>query len=789
MKKLINNSIPFLIFVIWATFVLGQDFQAPLNVDITNDGINPVHITDVGPNKALDVNVVQTVSTGSSGGTTTTFVSGGTLTVTGTVDANITNPTVTVHVDNPTTSVTTSASGVTPISGNVTVDNPVTSVTTSALGNTPVTETNPVTSMTTSALGTTPISGAVDVNSMPVVTVNVASTPTTTTPVTQATTTWNVGGTVTIANPTTTVAVYAADHICSENSTTATLGSNATFTGTFVSTMGSAAMSILVSSDVASAASGLHIQFSSDGVNIDDEQLMSFTDTTNGQSYGATCRGPYARIIYTNGATPQSVFRLQSYGHIMAPTGDIIDVNFNITGAKHAMLTKSMIVGHSTDPTGYEDVKVNPAGAMTVDASGTNLNVLPAIANANPSVKTEGTQGVVSTDLNGNLRTRSYSESILGDTVVQPRINQVEVNFSEAFDATILTNSTSGTGTALQSNGGAAYSSGTATTADSSGVSVQSILYRPGHESFVYFTAAWTSPTSTDSFQRIGAMDAAFASALNGFYMGYEGLNMKASFRQNGVDTHQAFNGDLLDSNSTSVFTRAGVIEAIDYTKLNVFRIRWSWFGAAPVVWQILSPDGNWVTFHSYRNPNTQLLPSIFQPNLFVAISVNKSLSDATDLKMTTSCWAAGTTDDQIKITDSVVDTSLAKLVRSVIVGHTTAGGGGYVNVKVTATGAMKIDPTGATTQPVSTTVVSNLAHAQITVTNVATLIRASNAARVSLIIRNQGAANMYVGGSGVTTANGILVNINDTLILDRTTAAVYGIVSAASTTAAYLEE
>lgn len=86
-----------------------------------------------------------------------------------------------------------------------------------------------------------------------------------------------------------------------------------------------------------------------------------------------------------------------------------------------------------------------------------------------------------------------------------------------------------------------------------------------------------------------------------------------------------------------------------------------------------------------------------------------------------------------------------------------------------------------------STTIVTNQVTVDTTVGGV--VIKALNTSRKSIIIRNQGATDMYVGPSGVTTANGILVKANEVLTLDRNTAAIYGIVGAGSTTAGYLEE
>lgn len=89
-----------------------------------------------------------------------------------------------------------------------------------------------------------------------------------------------------------------------------------------------------------------------------------------------------------------------------------------------------------------------------------------------------------------------------------------------------------------------------------------------------------------------------------------------------------------------------------------------------------------------------------------------------------------------------------------------------------------------------TSTVASNKSnHNQITISNSPTLILAQNIARRSLLIRNQGATDMYVGNSAVSVSSGVLLKASEVLILDRSYAAWYGIVSAGTTTAGYIEE
>lgn len=68
-------------------------------------------------------------------------------------------------------------------------------------------------------------------------------------------------------------------------------------------------------------------------------------------------------------------------------------------------------------------------------------------------------------------------------------------------------------------------------------------------------------------------------------------------------------------------------------------------------------------------------------------------------------------------------------------------------------------------------------------------LIRTANHSRRSIIIRNQGGTDAYIGPHGLTIATGLLVKAGESVSLDRSTSAIYGIVAAGSTTMAYLEE
>jgi hypothetical protein len=83
----------------------------------------------------------------------------------------------------------------------------------------------------------------------------------------------------------------------------------------------------------------------------------------------------------------------------------------------------------------------------------------------------------------------------------------------------------------------------------------------------------------------------------------------------------------------------------------------------------------------------------------------------------------------------------------------------------------------------------ASIATNQVSVTTAATLIAAARSGRQSIVITLTAATVLYIGGSGVTTANGLYVAgvVGQTITLD-TAAAVYGIVGAGTLTVSYLE-
>lgn len=156
------------------------------------------------------------------------------------------------------------------------------------------------------------------------------------------------------------------------NSSTTPLAANAQFTGSWTDTFGFALVKYSVQSDVISAVPGLAREWSTDTVNImrwDPADSLDSTRVgpTGGVVETAVPHARYFRIIYTNGNSPQTYFRLKSVLSRYVATGDLSDIGTPPVIGDHAMLVKSVIVGKSTaGGTNYVDVKVNPAGNLAL---------------------------------------------------------------------------------------------------------------------------------------------------------------------------------------------------------------------------------------------------------------------------------------------------------------------------------------------------------------------------------------------------------------------------------------
>ena len=232
---------------------------------------------------------------------------------------------------------------------------------------------------------------------------------------------------------------------------------------------------------------------------------------------------------------------------------------------------------------------------------------------------------------------------IHGQLVGVTRITQITTKFFQQAPASFLNITVSGGAAATGPTAGAGvFSTGTGVTAALLAQTPTGILYAAQYEAWAVLSGAYTAPTSAASFQRLGIYD-----AVNGYAFGFNGLIFGVLVRVNSVDTFIAqtnWNRDVLSGAATSQFTSNGLPVALAPTNMNMFRVRFGWYGAVSAFFEVYAPDGNWVAVHQVRTANSQVGVNITMPDLPMMVEVSKTASDATNLSIACGGWAAGIT-------------------------------------------------------------------------------------------------------------------------------------------------
>ena len=167
------------------------------------------------------------------------------------------------------------------------------------------------------------------------------------------------------------------------NSSVIALGAGGVFTGAAVDVTTYAAINVCVASNVASDTNGIKVEFSQNNVNWDHSHQTTYPGTT-GIGYIFNAEFKYARVVYTNSGTAQAYFRLQTILKSNPVQSSLFTLDQTPTGSAFAPLTKSAIMGKTTGGGGgFVDVKVNPSGALTVEAtvSGVSTSALQTTLN------------------------------------------------------------------------------------------------------------------------------------------------------------------------------------------------------------------------------------------------------------------------------------------------------------------------------------------------------------------------------------------------------------------------
>ena len=419
--------------------------------------------------------------------------------------------------------------------------------------------------------------------------------------------------------------------------------------------------------------------------------------------------------------------------------------------------------------TGGTEADVTAANALKVDGSAVTQPVNIVAGSISASV--------------------DLQQDVFGQLVIANRYNQFEINYDTTDPdsiSEITVTKTSG-GDASNLNGQAVFTSNANTNGGVKAVTNLSTTYRPNSETYAAFTAIWPSGGLANSYQRIGIYD-----ANNGFFIGYEGTAFGITLRKAAVDSfiaQAAWNVDTLTGGVGSKYTRNGVPEAIDFTKDNLFRLRYGWLGAAPIYWEVLSPDGEWVLFDIYRHPNTTGGTTINNPDLPMTLDIKKTAAGATVLTMNTACWAAGTTSPYTKISSTINDNTLANMSRSVITGRSSTGGGTYYNVKVNPSGSLVTTADFAYAED-SAAVSGDIGASILAVRNDTNAVVTSNDGDYSHVsVNDKGAIAIQDGGNSITVDGSVSATVSGTVAATQSGAWSVGVNNAGGASAVNIQD
>lgn len=203
----------------------------------------------------------------------------------------------------------------------------------------------------------------------------------------------------------------------------AVLGAGGAFTGTGTLTTGYSQLIVAVDTDQPSAATsttGLFVQWSEDNTNWGDADGGSFSssDSGLGQGYSYPIKRKYYRVVYTNGATPQTYFRLQSILKVNTGVGRLIDLIDTIDPNSHAQVIRNRGFGASAYGGGTfnDEVVKNPS---TV-AAATDPALVVAISPNGSGLAATGASVPAYAAQAGNAAATALPTAVTGGQLVAP---------------------------------------------------------------------------------------------------------------------------------------------------------------------------------------------------------------------------------------------------------------------------------------------------------------------------------------------------------------------------------
>lgn len=229
---------------------------------------------------------------------------------------------------------------------------------------------------------------------------------------------------------------------------------------------------------------------------------------------------------------------------------------------------------------------------------------------------------------NNEQRVSAYQESFICTRIDDASV-QFQYNIADYDVRTELVNG----GTIVQDRSQAVISSGTDPFGEAHIESVESVRYRPGHEAWALYTAAFLNGGVANVEQLTGV----YNEDEDGFVIGYNGTTPIVG-RINGGDKFFVPRDQWDDPlNGTGP---SGC--SVDFSKLHQFNINYGWLGIAQINFGVqCGVDKRWVPFHTIDLTDTTEFPTINNPVLPIQMHVIKNNSTE-NVTIRTSSWAGG---------------------------------------------------------------------------------------------------------------------------------------------------
>lgn len=337
-------------------------------------------------------------------------------------------------------------------------------------------------------------------------------------------------------------------HVDTANSTSTPLGISAGFVGGWTNILEFGIIYISVYADQASAADGLLIEQSSDGVNVDGNDVFSIPAIT-GKNFSINPYAKYLRVSYTNGTVAQTEFRLQT---ILKQGGKSSShrIQDNIVSDDDAELVKAVITGESPFGT-FSNVGVTKKANLKVAIA--QFGDSPVI-DAFSRLRTSSPFTIVDSKQLHDKQPLFYDESLGGSATSTHNSTNADVEM--------------------------------AVTASSSDFVIrqtkQRFNYQPGKSQLIYFT--FRAPDAAGVTMRVGLFSGTGTNnltPLNGIWFENDGGTLSWNIAKNGSTTESVtqsnWNEDPMDGTGPSGFTLdtdACQIGLVDIEWLGVGRVR-----------------------------------------------------------------------------------------------------------------------------------------------------------------------------------------------------------------------